>query len=83
MKRIQELSQFFLNTVSVEELETTCRSQSQGHHTIDRMEEETREAWKEDALDDLPCACFKGNFGETSQRQGEAYNYYYGLFRAQ
>ena len=26
--------------------------QSQGHHTIDRLEQ--REAWKEEALDDLP-----------------------------
>ena len=27
------------------------RAQSQGHHTIDR---ERRDAWKEEALDDLP-----------------------------
>ena len=28
------------------------QAQSQRHHTIDRLEE--REAWKEEALDDLP-----------------------------
>ena len=28
------------------------RAQSQGHHTVDRLIR--REAWKEEALDDLP-----------------------------
>ena len=64
--------------------------QSQGHHTIDRLEERGVE---EEALDDLPERTreghrqsdehwnhFKGDIGETTDRRGGAHNYR--LFRA-
>ena len=40
------------------------RAQSQGHHTIDHLEE--REAWEEEALDDLP---WKDKRGPSSIRR--------------
>ena len=63
------------------------RAQSQGYDTIDRQEE--REAWKEEALDDLPRKDereshrqsdehwnrFKGDVRETYERRGGAHNY--------
>ena len=59
------------------------RAQSQGHHTIDRLEE--REAWKEESArrsflkiegyrqSDEHWNCFKGNVGETYEIRGDAH----------
>ena len=63
-------------------------AQSQGHHTIDHLEEkgEERGSARQSSLkgredhrqSDEHCDCFKGNVGETSERRDGAHNY--GLF---